>query len=672
MIQFSCTACKKSFSVPDRAAGRGTNCPHCGQRLVIPVAAKVQKSQTAPDSSIPSKSQATTSKPPPRPQSGSKPAKPPTPPRSVESPAAASKDSVPTSPDRERSLNAAMWGLIGGTGVAVTALIIGLVIPRSGKPSAAEVKQDEQSARQVLAEADSGANPKEAPAPKLRLSAEALYAKASPGVVTIICKNDLEQTIYSGSGFFVNEKLVHDPKDETHRLYAKFKTEMEKRPLQFGHVLTNYHVIDSAINAEVTLGDGSKGTVLEITNEDETADLALLAVNVNSAKSITSLELAANDSPVGTTVYAIGSPRGFANSLSAGVISGSGREIEPGVRWLQTTASISPGSSGGPLLNPHAEVVGVTTRIRRDSQNLNFAVPASELRRFLGAAYRGRELWQGRSYHGQEESAFWEWDNWCGIKRLEAGKPPLPENAPESRLRKACFQMWDKEYEKVIDAVTEVVSAIPPEFRYLAHYVLGKAHLKLAIKQAGKGATVEESFKNFSGQEHAERALQFLKEAARLNPKFVPNFALLAEYHLNAGEWPEGLIAADALVKLMPHCADAYSKRGEFYLQLHRASSALKDLQMSLKLNPQDSYVQIEIGDAWADLQEYDKAVDAYKTALSMNHRNPGYCHYRIGGALQEAGKYPQAIAAYEKAQSLGFNAKSCELGVSLCRQMMR
>jgi tetratricopeptide (TPR) repeat protein len=87
---------------------------------------------------------------------------------------------------------------------------------------------------------------------------------------------------------------------------------------------------------------------------------------------------------VGQDVVAIGNPRGLENTISPGIISGI-RSFR-GLRYLQTTAPISSGSSGGPLLNMKGEVVGLTVFTVRDSQNLNFAIPVNEVRVALGAA----------------------------------------------------------------------------------------------------------------------------------------------------------------------------------------------------------------------------------------------------------------------------------------------
>ena len=109
--------------------------------------------------------------------------------------------------------------------------------------------------------------------------------------------------------------------------------------------------------------------------------------------------------PVGQKVYAIGSPKGLEASLSDGIISGR-REITEGISWLQTTTPISPGSSGGPLLDATGQVVGVVIAHRREGQNLNFAVPASEVIKFLMGPVNTRELWRGSGINGEEQDQY--------------------------------------------------------------------------------------------------------------------------------------------------------------------------------------------------------------------------------------------------------------------------
>src|SRR5207302_8424510 len=109
-------------------------------------------------------------------------------------------------------------------------------------------------------------------------------------------------------------------------------------------------------------------------------DLAILSVN---SSKVPALSLAGGEPPsIGTQVFAIGSPQGLTNTFSGGEVSGL-RNLESGTSMIQCTCPISPGSSGGPLINNNAEVVGITTAYLTKGQNLNFAVPASSIRRLL-------------------------------------------------------------------------------------------------------------------------------------------------------------------------------------------------------------------------------------------------------------------------------------------------
>ena len=153
-----------------------------------------------------------------------------------------------------------------------------------------------------------------------------------------------------------------------------------------GHILTNYHVVADAENVEVTLWNKKKFKATRI-GVDPIHDVALL--QITGAKDLQPATLA--DSThllVGQQVYAIGNPFGFSGTMTRGMISAirsvllpSGNRIEDAI---QTDASVNPGNSGGPLLNSHGDVVGITTMIASNpnggadqSAGIGFAIPIS-------------------------------------------------------------------------------------------------------------------------------------------------------------------------------------------------------------------------------------------------------------------------------------------------------
>ncbi len=146
-----------------------------------------------------------------------------------------------------------------------------------------------------------------------------------------------------------------------------------------GYIVTNSHVVDGSDIIYVRLQDRREFPA-KVIGKDSGTDLALLKIE---AKSLPFLNYAdSNSVKVGEWVLAIGSPYGFENSITVGVVSATGRSLgsERYVPFIQTDAAINPGNSGGPLLNLNGEMVGINSQIITESGSyagLSFAVPAN-------------------------------------------------------------------------------------------------------------------------------------------------------------------------------------------------------------------------------------------------------------------------------------------------------
>ncbi len=147
-----------------------------------------------------------------------------------------------------------------------------------------------------------------------------------------------------------------------------------------GIVVTNNHVIGDANDISVIFSDGTR-LKAEIIGKDSKVDLAVL--KVKSDKPLKSVKFGDADSiRPGDWVMAIGNPFGLGGSVTAGIVSARGRNIESGPydNYIQTDASINKGNSGGPLFNMNGEVIGINTAILSPtggSVGIGFAVPAS-------------------------------------------------------------------------------------------------------------------------------------------------------------------------------------------------------------------------------------------------------------------------------------------------------
>lgn len=177
------------------------------------------------------------------------------------------------------------------------------------------------------------------------LSASQVYAACSPAVFYLEVYDASGDVLQTGSGFFLSSD---------------------------GTAVTNYHVLEGGSSAKATLSSGGTYPVSGVYDYEADRDIALLKVEGSGFSALTKGD---SDSILGgATVYAIGSPLGLENTISQGIISNVSRQVE-GNSYIQTSASISAGSSGGALIDTAGRVIGITSGTFTEGQNLNLAVP---------------------------------------------------------------------------------------------------------------------------------------------------------------------------------------------------------------------------------------------------------------------------------------------------------
>jgi S1-C subfamily serine protease len=164
-----------------------------------------------------------------------------------------------------------------------------------------------------------------------------------------------------------------------------------------GFVVTNAHVVEGcqSIRAAYISGASRRSFDATLKYSEKQTDTAVLKLPVRGLDHF-DLGPAAKyrEVRVGQRVYSIGNPRGYEQSISEGIVSG--KREEDGVSWIQHTAPVSPGSSGGALISSQGELLGINSYLLENSQNLNFAVPVSTLadafsraRDGIGGTYSG-------------------------------------------------------------------------------------------------------------------------------------------------------------------------------------------------------------------------------------------------------------------------------------------
>ena len=178
--------------------------------------------------------------------------------------------------------------------------------------------------------------------------ASEIAKKVLPSVVLLVMEDDAGRPLGLGSGFVVRD----------------------------GVIATNMHVIKGASRGYARLpGDKTKYDIAGTLGTDSARDLVLLSVENMKAPILKIGD--SSKAVVGDEVYAAGNPQGLEGTFSSGIVSGVRTVGED--HLLQITAPISPGSSGGPVVNSGGEVIGVSVATFEEGQNLNFAIPSAYL-----------------------------------------------------------------------------------------------------------------------------------------------------------------------------------------------------------------------------------------------------------------------------------------------------
>jgi len=413
-----------------------------------------------------------------------------------------------------------------------------------------------------------------------------LIRKIKPSVVTIVTFSLSRPTSFpgyfkydtlsQGSGFFVSSR---------------------------GDIVTNYHVCNSADSAIVRTFDEKIFIVKGVIAEDEESDIIMLTTDAPK-DSYPFLQITSNLPVEGENIIAIGSPLGLEHTTSNGIVS-SVRVTKDGKKLIQITAPISPGSSGGPVINMKGQVIGIASYQLVRGQNLNFAVSGEQI-----------NLLQ---FQEEQNLSFW--------------------NANKKIV--GIFQT---------DKLIERGDA----YRWMGHYEAALLFYRKALIQAPSNAKLFNAIANcFAGLERYGDAIDYYNEAIRLDPKDDIYYLNLTKLFYKIDRLDDAIEYAKKAINADPMDNSYYSILAHLYRETGHLVEAIKERKKAIntyiKYNNDEFVKRRRIGMPCAKLHKIGKFYCYSESELHEHWNDMLFEYYReMGEDYCFAGDTNAALEIYD------------------------
>jgi tetratricopeptide (TPR) repeat protein len=369
------------------------------------------------------------------------------------------------------------------------------------------------------------------------LTAEQIFEKYKDAVVVITSFDVNGKKDKQGSGVILNDQSV---------------------------IITNFHLYSGTEKLEIKNGDKdiSYEGIWGVNIERD-----LMIIKISAGTNYPNITLADNEKlKVGQKIYAIGSPMGLENSLTDGLISGF-RTLNPEDDktekddYIQISASISHGSSGGAVLNSAGELIGISTMSYKEGQNLNFAIPVSNILKVLSGDFMDHKKLESLSYF------------YKGYKAVEDGN-----------------------YEEAVKFYTQYIEASQGEAK--AYNYRGLAYSKL---------------KNY------KKAVADFTRAIEIDGKFIKAYNNRGESYFRLEEYDKAIKDFSKALQIDPDNTTTLYARGLTYSKNEDYSKAIKDFSKVIELDPDFVYSYINRGFAYYATEEYEYAVKDWEKAIRLD-----------------------------------------------------
>ena len=461
------------------------------------------------------------------------------------------------------------------------------------------------------------------------LTPEQIYEKVNNCVVVILSYDFDGKLSKQGSGVVISDK---------------------------GWVVTNYHVFAECEKMEIRHNDKII-SYTDIIGVDIEKDILILKIDENVFPSLTIAN--SENLKVGQRVYAIGSPLGMENSFSEGLISGLRNVTKKNKDYIQITAGISPGSSGGAVVNSKGELIGISTSSLEGGQNLNFAIPSGEILKISTGTFISKKYIEANNYFYKGYNAYENGNYLDAIDYYTKYINLFPDKDIGYNYRGNAYNNVNEYYK----AISDYDKAIEINPEYAASYInRGIAHYNLkeynkAISDNNRAIEINsvcaEAYYNrgtiYANLKEYNKAISDYKKAIEINSLYAEAFIGRGNVYSETQEYDKAISDYDKAIEINPVFTNAYINRGNVYTNLLDYSKAISDYDKAIEINPLDYHVYFNRGIVYTNLLDYNKAISDYNRAIEINPEDAD-TYYNRGIAYDDINEYYKAISDYNRA----------------------
>ena len=393
--------------------------------------------------------------------------------------------------------------------------------------------------------------------------------------------------------------------------------------LSDGVLATNYHVIKEAEKIQVV--HQGKKYLATLRHLDWDRDVCTLSVS--GFKAPTVVLGSTSQLRVGARVYAVGAPQGLELTLTEGIVSAL-RQLEGGT-YIQHTAAISPGSSGGGMFDEQGRLLGLTTFYIAESQSLNFAVPVEWIEELPKRHTSGVKNTETILDRYNKSLLLVEKKNWSELLDLALR---WTEDKPQEACAWFILGVAYEESEQTVKAIEAYQHALRIYSEDASLWIgLGRAYYKSDL---------------------IAKAIEAFQQALRIDPENA-----VAWYNLgNAYEESEQTVKA---IEAYQHALRIYSEDASLWIGLGRAyyksdliAKAIEAFQQALRIDPENAVAWYNLGVAYGFTGQTAKVIEAFQQALRIDPENADIWYY-LGCVYSICGNREQAMDVYQKLKIL-------------------